>query len=65
MFFAKPVVKNSKFIKIWQSAKYTKSHKPVKILYQCEFDTKSDAMKEEIRIKHLSRKAKLDLINGL
>ena len=48
-----------------KGAKYTKSHKPVKILYQCEFDTKSDAMKEEIRIKHLSRKAKLELINGL
>ncbi len=47
-----------------RGAKYTKSHKPVKIVYQCEFESKSEAMKEEIRIKHLSRKAKLELIDA-
>ena len=36
-------------------AKYTRSHKPVKIVYQKEFPTKSEAMSEEYRIKHLSR----------
>ena len=46
-----------------RGAKYTKSHRPVKIVYQREFSTKSEAMKEEIRIKHLSRKAKLVLID--
>lgn len=46
-----------------RGAKYTKSHRPVKIVYQREFSTKSEAMKEEIRIKHLSRKAKLELID--
>ncbi len=43
-------------------AKYTSANKPVKILYKKEFETKSEAMKEEIRIKKLSRKEKLELI---
>lgn len=46
-----------------KGAKYTRAHKPIKIVYVKEFDTKSEAMKEEYRIKHLSRKEKLSLIN--
>lgn len=46
-----------------KGAKYTRAHKPVKIVYTKEFDTKSEAMKEEYRIKHLSRSEKLALIN--
>ncbi len=46
-------------------AKYTRSHKPIKIVYQKEFETKSDAMKEERRIKKLSRFEKLKLINNI
>lgn len=46
-----------------KGAKYTRSHKPVKIVYQQEFNTKSEAMKEEKRIKRLSHKDKLELIN--
>lgn len=45
-----------------RGAKYTKAHKPVKIVYTKEFATKSEAMKEEYRIKQLSRKEKLELI---
>ena len=45
-----------------KGAKYTKSHKPVRIAYSAEFETKSDAMKEEARIKKLSREEKLKLI---
>lgn len=45
-----------------KGAKFTKAHKPVKIVYTKEFDTKSEAMKEEYRIKHLTRKEKLELI---
>lgn len=44
-------------------AKYTRAHKPVKILYTACFDTKSEAMKEEYRIKHLKREEKLEFIN--
>lgn len=46
-----------------KGAKYTKANKPVKILWQKEFATKQEAMKEEYRIKHkLSRQDKLKLI---
>ena len=45
-----------------KGAKYTKSHKPVKIAYSAEFETKSEAMKEEARIKKLTREEKLKLI---
>lgn len=48
-----------------RGAKYTRSHKPIKIVYQKEFETKSDAMKEERRIKKLSRFEKLKLINKI
>lgn len=43
-------------------AKYTKANKPVKIAYLKSFNTKSDAMKEEYRIKHLSRADKDNLV---
>lgn len=43
-------------------AKYTKSHKPLKIVYNESYSTKSEAMKEEYRIKHLTRVQKLELI---
>lgn len=45
-------------------AKFTKAHKPLKILYNKEFSTKSEAMKEEYRIKHLTRSQKLELIEN-
>ncbi len=46
-----------------KGAKYTRSHKPVKIVYTKEFTTKIEAQKEEYRIKHLPKKEKLKLIN--
>lgn len=39
-------------------AKYTRANKPVKIVWQKEFNSKSEAQKEEYRIKRLSRKDK-------
>ncbi len=47
-----------------KGAKYTKAHKPLKIVYVKEFNTKSEAMKEEYRIKQLSHKEKLELISA-
>ncbi len=47
-----------------RGAKYTRAHKPLKIVYTKEFDTKSEAMKEEYRIKQLSHSEKLKLINS-
>ncbi len=45
------------------AAKYTRAFKPVKIAYVKEFEDKTEALKEEYRIKHkLTRKQKLKLI---
>ncbi len=46
------------------AAKYTRSHKPLKMVYLKEFATKSEAMKEEYRIKKLSRQEKEKLIEA-
>lgn len=45
-----------------KGAKYTRANKPVKIIYQACFDTKSEAMKEELRIKNLTKQEKLEFI---
>ena len=42
--------------------KYTRTHKPVKIVYLELLKNRSEASKREYMIKHLSRKEKLDLI---
>jgi len=47
----------------FKGAKYTNANKPVKILYTKEYKTKSEALKEEYRIKHLTRAQKLEFIS--
>jgi putative endonuclease len=42
-------------------AKYTKARRPVKIIYSKKFRTRSAALREEFRIKSLSRKEKIKL----
>ncbi len=46
------------------ASKYTRANKPLKFVYYQEYLTKSEAMKEEARIKKLSRKQKEALINS-
>lgn len=46
-----------------KGAKYTRANKPIKVVYKKEFNTKSDAMKEEARIKKLTHQEKLKLIS--
>jgi len=49
-----------------KGAKYTRANKPVKIVYTKEFPSKSEALKEEYRIKNkLSRAQKLRLISDM
>jgi putative endonuclease len=43
-------------------AKYTKSRRPVELVYSKRFRTRSAASKEEFRIKSLSREEKLEII---
>lgn len=45
-----------------RGAKYTRGRGPVRPVYLCAFDTKEEAMKEEARIKGLSREEKYALI---
>ena len=43
-------------------AKYTKSRRPVELVYFESYESKSEALKREAAIKKLSRAAKLALI---
>ena len=45
-----------------RGAKYTRSRRPVKIVYVSILMTKSNALREENRIKSLTRAAKLMII---
>lgn len=47
-----------------KGAKYTKSRLPVKPVWVKPSGTKSEAMSLEAKIKRLSRRQKLELING-
>lgn len=44
-------------------AKYTKVRRPVKLVYSKDFINRSEASKEESRIKKLSRLEKINLLN--
>ena len=46
-----------------KGAKYTASRRPVNLVYQAHFVTRSAALKEEVKIKKLSRSAKLKMIS--
>ncbi|MCI9166675.1 MAG: GIY-YIG nuclease family protein [Dorea sp.] len=45
-----------------KGAKYTRSRRPVKLVYAEEHTTKSEAMKREYAIKRMTRQEKLKLI---
>ena len=44
-------------------AKYTKTKRPVSLVYHEGFITKEEAMQREYQIKQLTRERKLELIN--
>ena len=46
------------------AAKYTRTRRPVKLVYYEEFETKQEAMSREFHIKRMSRLEKLELINN-
>lgn len=45
-----------------KGAKYTRSHKPVKIVYQEKFDSRSEALKREAEIKGWRREKKVRVL---
>ena len=46
-----------------KGAKYTKTRRPVRLVYFETFDTKEEAMSREYRIKRMSRLEKMKLIS--
>ena len=46
-----------------RGARYTKSRRPVELVYAEAFPTKEEAMRQEWRIKHLTRAEKLCLLD--
>ena len=46
-------------------AKYTKMRRPVKLIYSKKYNSRSEASKEEYRIKQLNRLQKEELINNI
>jgi putative endonuclease len=62
--YTKNLAERSKQHENGKGAKYTKSHKPQKIAYVEDLDSRSQAMKRERAIKKLSHQQKIDLINS-
>ena len=46
------------------ASKYTRSRRPVEMVYIERFDSQSEAMKREAALKKLTRKQKLELIEN-
>ena len=46
-----------------KGGRYTRSHKPIKIVYQGKFRTKSEALKREMEIKSWSKAKKIELLS--
>lgn len=57
------VEKRYKLHKEGKGAKFTRANKPFKLVYTAEFASKSEAQKEEYRIKRLTRKQKEKMID--
>ena len=45
-----------------KGSKYTRSHKPIRIIYKEEFQTKSESLKREIEIKSWPRERKIQAL---
>jgi len=45
-----------------KGGKYTRSHKPIKLLYTERLESKSAALKREAQIKGWSRQKKIDIL---
>lgn len=45
-----------------KGGRYTRSHKPLKLIYREQFNTQSEALKREIQIKSWSRGKKIKIL---
>lgn len=48
-----------------KASKFTRANKPIQMVYVKEFETKSEAMREECRIKKLTKPQKEELIKSI
>jgi len=46
-----------------KGGRYTRSHKPTKIIYLEQFESKSEALKKEFQIKDWTRQKKIKILN--
>lgn len=46
-----------------KSAKYLRGRLPLEVVYRAEIGNRSEASKEELRLKSLSRSAKMKMLN--
>lgn len=46
-----------------KGGRYTRSHKPIKLLYAEKLESKSTALKRELQIKSWSRDKKISILN--
>jgi putative endonuclease len=61
--FTKDVVSSVKQHRNGVGARYTRMHKPKRVVYVKEFDTLREAMKREREIKQLNREEKIRLVS--
>ena len=47
-----------------KAARYTRMHRPKKIVYVEEFGSRAEAMKKEKKVKRMNHRQKLELINS-
>lgn len=62
--YAKDVASRIEKHNLGTGAKYTRNRRPVRLKYKEPVDTISSALKREIQIKKLTRKEKMELIEG-
>ena len=62
--YTRNVAARFKLHKKGKGAKYVKTHPPKKVVYVEKFETRSDAMKKEQQIKHLTHAEKQRLVNS-
>ena len=62
--YAKDIEKRFKQHKRGNGARYTKMHRPEKLVYIAEFNTRREAIRREKRIKRLSHDEKQKLVDS-
>lgn len=58
------VERRTKEHNLGRGAKYTRSRRPVRLVYYEEYETKTEAMQREYALKQLTREEKLALVDG-